>query len=118
MITKYITESGSVYFINDEIKSWYRIKGVGAAETRTEFGTYIEIDIDLTDDPYHGGIDMICPPFDPKNPVPREITSTRILLYEKMEDWDHPYVADSTNICVICGQVGSYIHTDPKLLQS
>ena len=110
MITKYTTESGSIYFINDEAETWYRIKGESAAEIRSEFGTYDFINIDASD----GGIDMICPPFDPKNPVPRNITSTRIVSSENMEDWDHPYVSDENNFCVICGQVGSYIHTDPE----
>ncbi len=27
--------------------------------------------------------------------------------------WDHPYEAGSDNICVHCGQVGSYIHAQP-----
>ena len=114
MITKYTTESGSIYFINDEAKTWYRIKGENAADTRSEFGTYLYIYIEQQRNPWSGGIDMICPPFDPKNPVLRTITSTRIVSSENLEDWDHPYVSDENNFCVICGQVGSYIHTDPE----
>jgi hypothetical protein len=30
------------------------------------------------------------------------------------EPWDHPYDAGADNVCVHCGRVGSYAHTDPS----
>ena len=34
---------------------------------------------------------------------------------DRLQDraWEHPYETKQGDICIHCGQIGSYIHTDP-----
>jgi hypothetical protein len=77
VIKQYTTESGSVYTIDFEKKTWHRFRGVNAVHLRTDSGSFISI----TDDYY---IHMICPPINP--PYPRVIISTNIVKVEEVQD--------------------------------
>lgn len=65
------TESGSVYIIDHEKKTWVRFRGPKAVQIRTDEGTFEKFDIK------EECIVMLCPPYIDDGP-PRLITSTQI----------------------------------------
>lgn len=79
---KVTTESGSIYLIDDQKKTWARTRGAGAEVMRSDDGEFfwrssIVIGKSML---------LICPPFDKKKlDVPREITST----YVTEIDWNY-----------------------------
>lgn len=75
---RYTTQSGSVYTIDFEQKTWARQRGEDASVMRTDEGEFISFEID------GGIITMICPPINP--PFPRVITSTLIMKVEDLDD--------------------------------
>ena len=78
MSKQYTTESGSVYTIDFDKKTWHRFKGINAANLRTIAGVFNSFDDS------RGYIHMICPPFNP--PYPRVILSTSIIKVEEYVD--------------------------------
>ena len=82
MIVRYTTESGSVYTIDHDRKTWRRIRGDGAAEIRTDDGTFSTID---TGD----GILMVMEPL-VEGTIARIIHSTPVVKEEVLDDTQLP----------------------------
>lgn len=90
---RYTTESGSVYTIDFNNKTWERQQGKEAATLRSDSGKYYSFSID------NGIITMLCPPFIPKPGtfVPRLISSTLIVKVEDLDDIELPIERSDSN---------------------
>lgn len=72
-ILQVITESGSVYYIDDEHKTWFRMRGRGAISLRDGGEDFISHSPIVVGSP----LILICPPINP--PYDRVVASTPII---------------------------------------
>ena len=73
-----VTFSGSVYFIDTKNKTWRRLRADGAAQLRSDGGTYMAIFVRQA-----GGLVLICPPMTPGY-LFRKIETTQVLLVREV----------------------------------
>lgn len=81
MIRRITTESGSVYTLDTEKKTWSRERGLDAAQIRTDSGVYIDANENV---PIGGSLVLDCPPLPESEPgtISRIIQSTAVISNE------------------------------------
>ena len=83
MKERIVTESGSVYIIDYDNKTWTREQGEGAATIRSDSGVFDSIQFPTYHTDSAPSIWMICPPFSMESgAIGREIISTAIVSRE------------------------------------